>query len=72
QKARGQALRDTALSVGVKAGLSWQLRNIDAAVKKSGRDLDLIYDFTPLMIKQRVVPAVITEARDLYHQDGDL
>ncbi len=71
QKARAQAIMDTALSVGVKAGLSWQLRNIEAAVTKSGRDLDLIYDFTPLMIKQRVVPAVITEARDLYNQDGD-
>ncbi len=71
QKARSQAIADTALSVGVKAGLSWQLRNIEAAVNKAGRDLDLVYDFTPLMIKQRVVPAVITEARDLYNQDGD-
>ena len=71
QRARAQALTDTALSLGLKAGLSHQLRNIDRAVAKMDRDLDLIYDFTPLMIHQRVVPAVITEARDLYNQDGD-
>lgn len=71
QRARAQALTDTALSLGLKAGLSHQLRNIERAVGKMDRDLDLIYDFTPLMIHQRVVPAVITEARDLYNQDGD-
>lgn len=71
QRARAQALTDTALSLGLKAGLSHQLRNIEHAVGKMDRDLDLIYDFTPLMIHQRVVPAVITEARDLYNQDGD-
>lgn len=71
QKARAQAVIDTGLSVGVKAGLSWQLRNIDTAVGKMSRDLEFIYDFNPLMIHQRVVPAVITESRNLYNQDGD-
>lgn len=71
QRARTQALTDNALSLGLKAGLSHQLRNIERAVGKMDRDLDLIYDFTPMMIHQRVVPAVITEARDLYNQDGD-
>ena len=71
QKARINAITDNGLSLGVKAGLSFQLRNVERAVGKMSRDLDLIYDFTPLMIQQRVVPAVITEARDLYNQDGD-
>ena len=71
QKARAQALMDTATGIGLRAGLSWQLRNVDAAVGKLSRDLELIYNFNPLMIQQRVVPPVITEARDLYNQEGD-
>ncbi len=71
QKARAQAIYDTALSVGIKTGLAFQLHNVDAAVSVESRDLDLIYDFSGLMIRQRVVPPVITEARNLYNQDGD-
>lgn len=71
QKARAQALLDTALGVGVKAGLAWQLRNVRMALDGLVRDLDLLYNFQPLMIHQRVVPPVITEARNLYNQDGD-
>lgn len=71
QKARAQAIVDTGLSVGLKAGLAWQLHNIEVAVGKVSRDLESIYDFNPLMIQQRVVPPVITEARNLYNQDGD-
>jgi defect in organelle trafficking protein DotC len=72
QKARQRALADAGISIGVRTGLAWQLRNVDAAVQATARDLDFIYDFGPLMIQNSVVPAVITEARDLYNQDGDL
>lgn len=72
QKARTRALADAGISVGVRTGLAWQLRNVNVAVQKTSRDLDFIYDFGPLMIQSSVVPAVITEARDLYNQDGDL
>lgn len=70
-KARYQAILDTALGLGVKAGIAWQLRNIDEAIKRRQRELDTVYDFGHLMIQDRVVPPVITEARDLYNQDGD-
>lgn len=70
-KARSQAILDTALGIGVKAGMAWQLRNIDSAVKKREREFDTVYDFGHMMIQDRVVPPVITEARDLYNQDGD-
>jgi defect-in-organelle-trafficking protein DotC len=71
QKARAQALLDTALGVGVKAGLAWQLHNVRIAINGVARDLDLLYNFQPLMIHQRVVPPVISEARNLYNQDDD-
>lgn len=70
QNAKIEALIDAGLSVGVKAGLRMQLQNINRAVEGSKRELDTIYDFGPLMIRDRVVPPVITEARDLYNQDG--
>lgn len=65
-----EALRDAALGIGVKAGLRMQLHHINGVVESKKRELDTIYDFGNLMIKDRVVPAVITEARDLYNQDG--
>lgn len=69
--ARAQALYSTALGVGVKAGMAWQLSNIKKAIAKQERDLDTIYNFSNYMIQERVVPAVISEAKDLYNQDGD-
>lgn len=70
-KARSQALLNTALGVGVKAGMAWQLRNIEAVIQRREREFDTVYDFSHLMIRDRVVPPVVTEARDLYNQDGD-
>ncbi len=71
QRARSQALLDTALGVGVKAGIAWQLNNISKDIQARERALDTIYDFGGLMIQSRVVPPVIIEATDLYNQDGD-
>jgi defect in organelle trafficking protein DotC len=71
KKAHAQAVFDAGLKVGLKSGLAWQLTNVNAVVSEMSRDLDLVYNFGALMINQRVVPAVITEARNLYNQDGD-
>ena len=68
--AKIEALKEAALGIGVKAGLRKQLTHIHGIVESKSRELDTIYDFGNLMIKDRVVPAVITEARDLYNQDG--
>lgn len=65
-----EALKEAALGIGVKGGLRKQLAHINGVIEKKTRELDTIYDFGNLMIRDRVVPAVITEARDLYNQDG--
>lgn len=65
-----EAIREAALGIGVKAGLRNQLHKNNRLIDENKRELDTIYDFSGLMIKDRVVPAVITEARDLYNQDG--
>ena len=67
-----RALSDYARSVAIRAGISAGLGEINGHISTYSRQLDAIYNFTPLMIKGRVVPPVITEARDLYNQNGDL
>ncbi len=69
--ARDRALMQEGLSLGVKAGMASELRQISRVVQVNERNLDTVYDFGHFMIKGRVVPPVITEARDLYNQDGD-
>lgn len=72
ESARTQAVLDSGLSIGVKGGLAFQLENIRQEIEKHSRDFDTIYDFSNLMIQDRVVPPVIAQAKDIYTQDGDL
>lgn len=67
---RLEALREAALGVGARGGLQSESAVINAALEQTKRNLDTVYDFTPLMIKGRVIPAVLTETRDIYTQ-GD-
>lgn len=70
-QARLRAIKESALSIGIRGGLAWQLANIEQAINKNERKLDSIYNFAPLMINDRVVPPVISESRDLYNQSDD-
>ncbi|QTP13320.1 type IV secretory system conjugative DNA transfer family protein [Serratia symbiotica] len=72
ESARKQALYDSGLSIGVRGGLAFQLNSIRNALKAHERDLDLTYDFSNLMIQDRVIPPVIAQIKDVYSQDGDL
>lgn len=67
---RLEALQEAAIGVGARGGLLKQGKIIERALEKTKRDLDTIYDFTPLMIQGRVIPPVLTETRDIYTQ-GD-
>jgi defect in organelle trafficking protein DotC len=69
--ARDRALIDVGLSLGVKAGMGAELHQIAQVIEVNERNLDTVYDFGRFLIQGRVVPPVITEARDLYNQDGD-
>ena len=66
------ALREAAIGAGARGGLEWRNRIIGTALDKASRDLDLIYNFLPLMISGRVIPPVLTETRELYTQDGNV
>lgn len=67
---RLEALREAALGAGARGGLVYQTDNINKVLEKVQRNLDTVYDFTPLMIRGRVSPPVLTETREVYSQ-GD-
>lgn len=68
---RLDALREAALGLGARGGLKSQTRVINKALDQVKRNLDTVYDFAPLMIRGRVVPAVLTETREVYTQGGE-
>lgn len=67
---RIDALREAALGAGARGGLIAQTSLINKALDLVQRNLDAVYDFSPLMIRGRVVPPVLTETREVYSQ-GD-
>lgn len=67
---RLEALREAALGAGARGALLYQTRIINKALDLVKRNLDTVYDFAPLMIRGRVLPAVLTETREVYSQ-GD-
>lgn len=67
---RLDSLREAALGAGARGGLVFETRIINKALDQVKRNLDTVYDFSPLMIRGRVVPPVLTETREVYSQ-GD-
>ncbi len=63
-KIREMALKETALSLGAQAGLSWRAKIIDEALTKQTRNLDAIYDFNALILEHNVLPPVLLEGRN--------
>ena len=69
---RDKAMMEYAKMTAIRAAMSMRFKQIQWAVQTNSRNLDAIYNFQPLMIQQRVVPPVITEARNLYNQDNHM
>lgn len=59
------AMKETAYQYALKKGIESEMKLIRTAISKNERNLDAIYNFNPLMIHDRIIPPVITEARDL-------
>ena len=64
---RLKAILDAAYQHAVKVGIQSEMNGVRNALQdpKVERNLDGIYNFQTLMLKERVVPPVITEARDI-------
>jgi defect-in-organelle-trafficking protein DotC len=68
---RYTSLRDTALSTGARAGLAWRSKEINCILRRFERPLDLIYNFTPLLLDKNVLPPVLMEARYTLDQTAE-
>lgn len=64
-------VRNAAAALGAQAGLADRTRQIQAALVSRGHQYDRAFDFSRLMIEPGLLPPVITEGRDAYHQEND-
>lgn len=67
-----KALSDYAKQLAMQSAIRSGAANINTVLQKHSRQLDAIYNFQPLMIHSKVVPPVVTEAVDLFNQNGDM
>ena len=63
--AREQILRESAVALGARAGLSDRSREILARLDSRASQLDSRYNFNPMVIGASVLPPVISESRDV-------
>lgn len=67
---RYQALRDSAYSLGVQAGLYQRRLELNEMLKKARPQLARIFDFAPYMLPGNVFPPVITETDGMLSKQG--
>ena len=60
-----EAVREAALALGTRAGLSWETARIDRSLSEVSADLSRIFDFRALTLADgRVIPPVVLSTRD--------
>lgn len=63
-KLRRAALRTEAISFATKAGLAWRYGQIEELLKEQNQNLEVIYNFSAVLMDQIVLPPVITKAEN--------
>jgi len=69
---REGALREAAATVGLQGGIKYRYSQINQEINRMADQLDFIYDFKPLLIKEKMMPPIVAESSGSYglHQDG--
>lgn len=69
---RLKALLESAYQYALKKGVESEMNGFNNTLRDElvQRNLDAIYNFTPLMLNDRVVPPVITEVRDVIQNNN--
>lgn len=67
---RHQALRDAAMSVGARGGLSWRSQQINQSIARYEHTLDRIFNFHALVLERNILPPVLIEGRYTYEQSS--
>lgn len=65
EQERLKVILSSAYEYAVRKGMQSQMRKINTMISKNERNLDAIYNFSPLMIQGKVVPPVLTEMKDI-------
>ena len=68
---RFNAIRETAVTYGARAGLSRRTYENLKRLDRLGQSLDVIYNFQALRVEGNVAPPVLTETTDVYDQSSD-
>lgn len=61
---RMKVLRESASTLGFQGGVKWRYRQIMAGVEKRRLEFEKIFNFTPLLIDEKVLPPVIKWAEN--------
>jgi defect in organelle trafficking protein DotC len=59
---RWQALYETALSLGATGALAWRSEQINMSLEKNIKELNQVFDFNQLLLKDNVLPPVLVES----------
>jgi defect-in-organelle-trafficking protein DotC len=70
---RGEAVKESALSLGMQAGLYYESQQINNILNKNASQLDKVFDFGILLYEDNVLPPVIVDASNMVHinDEGD-
>lgn len=67
---RHMSLRNTAMSLGARGGLSFRANKINAMLNKNGAQLDRVFNFAPLVLEHNILPPVLIEGRNTLTKDN--
>lgn len=70
-KLREEALRETALAIGVQSGLYWQSKNINSNLDDRQAILYRIFNFSPLILTDNILPPVLVEGGNSAELNSD-
>ena len=59
---RLQALHETALSLGATGALAWRSEQVNASLEKNSKQINQIFDFNQLLLKDNIIPPVLVES----------
>lgn len=68
---RRTAIINTATSIGAQAGLAWKAQQIDENLTSDSKKLDNIFNFRVLMLKDNVLPPVLSSGKDAVNLDSN-
>jgi len=61
---RHNGVLNAAFTFGAQSGLAWQAKNINSICQQHSKELDKIYNFNSMLMKNNLLPPVVAEVKD--------